>query len=214
MSQQKTLAIFDFDGTLLPGDSAVSLVHYAFFHGKCTLKEYFISFLAGLGYVTKKLEPNHVKSLSMQYLKRMTPPEVDAFMDGFVQKKLLPRLFRQGVAQVKRHVANGDTLLLVSASSEIYMKHVLKYLPFDAMLATPTTYQGTVSGNCRGEEKVRRVKAWLQEQGIEADWAASAAYGNSAHDIPVMTLTAHPVKIHPRKQMNRDAPAWPSEYWR
>ena len=104
--------------------------------------------------------------------------------------------------------------MLVTASTENYMRFAAEALGFSALLATPLNPDGTVGENCKGEEKPRRIRDWLRQQGLEADFAASYAYGDSKSDLPMLLLCGHPVQVNPKKALRKAAPEMDSEIWR
>jgi phosphatidylglycerophosphatase C len=86
------------------------------------------------------------------------------------------------------HRARGHHLLLVSASPEIYLAAVGVELGVDAVLATRLAVgdDGRLTGvyrghNCRGQEKLARVREWMTDTTGETT-AFLWAYGNSKGD--------------------------------
>ena len=135
-------------------------------------------------------------------------------MDGlgrdFFREVLCPRLYHDGMSELWQLKAAGYTIVVVTASAEVYMRLLPEYLPVDAVLSTPCevangVYSGVFGANCRGEEKVRRIQAYLQAQGLEVD-ADSRAYGDSASDAPMLRLTEHPVLVNPKKKLRAAMP--------
>lgn len=99
-------------------------------------------------------------------------------------------------AAIKRiawHKAQGDRLIMVSASLDIYLEPVAKALGFDDLLCTsPSTddlvFDGNLlGGNCRGPVKVSRLKGLL---GNLSDFDLSA-YGDSAGDREMLAIADH-----------------------
>jgi phosphatidylglycerophosphatase C len=85
------------------------------------------------------------------------------------------------------HRAEGHRIVLVSASLGTYLRPLGDLLGVDAVLCTEAVlgedgrYTGAMLGaNCRGPEKVRRLRTWMTEQGL--DDAALWAYGDSDGD--------------------------------
>ena len=93
------------------------------------------------------------------------------------------------------------------------MRFVADGLGFDGLLATGLDEHSRVIVNCKGEEKVRRIREWLGAQDIRADFAASFAYGDSASDLPMLRLTGHPVQVNPRKKLRKAAPDMEAVHW-
>jgi phosphatidylglycerophosphatase C len=92
------------------------------------------------------------------------------------------------------HRAQGHRLLIVSASPEIYLTAVGRELAVDGVIATRLAVDGDgrMTGgydgkNCRGQEKIDRVRQWMVRSGPPGgDGSAITpflwAYGNSKGD--------------------------------
>ena len=212
--QRKAIAIFDFDGTMIPGDSIVAFVRYAIRRGKlCPLAVFSQAWNAWRG-IKGRTSIEEGKSRALRFLARMGEDERSAFCRDFCREKLLPAIYPKALARKKQHAEAGEPVLLVSASPDIYMRHLREWLPLAAVLATPTDAQGRVAYNMRGEEKLLQVQAWAEAQTFEVDWEGSWAYGDSAHDLHVMQLTGHPVVVNARQAMITQGAHLPWEDWR
>jgi len=104
------------------------------------------------------------------------------------------------------HQGRGDRVVIVSASPEVYVVEVGRLLGADGVIATRlAAHDGVLTGkyegaNCRGEEKLRRLLVWIDEQEIDApdgedgedgDPGGSSnsrlwAYGNSRGDLRML----------------------------
>lgn len=85
------------------------------------------------------------------------------------------------------HQAEGHRIVFVSASLGAYLHPLGALLGVDDVLCTEAVvgddgrYTGAMVGtNCRGQEKVRRLRSWMDEQGLGD--ATLWAYGDSAGD--------------------------------
>jgi phosphatidylglycerophosphatase C len=104
-------------------------------------------------------------------------------------------------ARVDWHRAEGHELVLVSASPELYVSPIGRRLGFDAVLATRLEVDpaGLLTGrllgaNCRGPEKVARLREWR-----DAGVAVAFAYGDSAGDREMLALAEVPVNVGRRR---------------
>src|SRR5690606_12601051 len=71
-------------------------------------------------------------------------------------------------------------------------------------------YTGRLVGDMmHGRAKARAVLALAEEEGI--DLASSFAYGDSMHDVPILSTVGHPVAINPDRRLRRHAQrvGWP-----
>jgi phosphatidylglycerophosphatase C len=100
-------------------------------------------------------------------------------------------------ARVEWHRSEGHELVLVSASPELYVAPIGRRLGFDDVLATrlEVDADGRLTGrlvgaNCRGPEKVARLRQWRGDALVIA-----YAYGDSAGDREMLALAETAVKI-------------------
>lgn len=87
------------------------------------------------------------------------------------------------VARLRDHQLAGHTTIVISASPSVYVDALAQRLAIDEVVATELeVVDGCVTGrfagrNCRAEEKLRRLEAWLAGREVELH-----AYGNSPDD--------------------------------
>ena len=210
----KPLAIFDFDGTMISGDSIIRYTAYAMRRGYQPWRNIIPRLWQGLKAVCGLMSATEGKSRALSFLARMSREEQNEFNRAFCRDILMPRIFPKALERMEAHQREGLRILLVSASPDAYISHLKDFLPVDAIIASPTDEQGRVSSSTRGEEKARRVREWAAAQDTQIDWAGSFSYGNSANDLPVMRLTGHPVCVNPSRRMKKLAPDLPAEQWK
>ncbi len=107
--------------------------------------------------------------------------------------------------RIERHRTDGDGIVIVSASFELYVTPLATLLGIDHVLATRLAvdadgrFTGRLDGpNCRGPEKVRRLHAWLDEFHGGRSTVDIIAYGDSTGDRELLADadTAHWVVSH------------------
>jgi phosphatidylglycerophosphatase C len=98
------------------------------------------------------------------------------------------------------HRRRGDRVVIVSASPELYIRAAGDRLGADWVIATrmAVTEGGVLTGrydglNCRGDEKLRRLRLWITESG-EAP-ARLWAYGNSRGDLTMLRAADEGVNV-------------------
>ena len=118
--------------------------------------------------------------------------EVQAEADVFARSVFSDRL-RSGVLESMRaHQQSGDTVVLVSASYELYLRPLAGLLGADDVLAVRLEVDGgQLTGrldgpNCRGPEKVRRLHEWLDQRAGGRRAVHVTAYGDSAGDLELL----------------------------
>ena len=214
MKDSLAFAFFDFDGTLIPGDSIAAFVPYARKRGFMPRREYCRALLAGLGYLLGFISAADSKNAALRFRRLLSPADREALDRTFAEECLLPRIYPRARACIASHLRQGSVPVIVTASTENYMRFIAGALGVSALLATPMLPDGTVGENCRGQEKPARIQAWLREQGREADYARSWAYGDSKSDLPLLRLCGHPVQVNPKRALRKAAPEMETEIWR
>jgi phosphatidylglycerophosphatase C len=125
----------------------------------------------------------------------------DAIQDWthkFVSRLVNTGMRREGLVAVEKHRANGDVLVLLSASLDIYVKDLGARLGFEEVLCTEVHWQGDrLSGrlsspNCFGEEKVRRV-GFL---GGGCEDVRKIAYADHESDFRLLRFVNHGILVN------------------
>jgi phosphatidylglycerophosphatase C len=103
--------------------------------------------------------------------------------------------------RLRWHMDQGHRVVIVSASPELYLDSVAKELGADGLICTRLEVgtDGKLTGgynglNCRGPEKARRLREWIDESVGSTDESVGPsggaafvwAYGNSAGDLDML----------------------------
>ena len=185
-----TLAVFDFDGTIIRKDSLLEFIRFT--KGNLRFYSSFLLFSPLLMAMKLKLLPNwKVKQLLFAYLFQGVNIKVfDDWGNDFIaviDKMLYPK----ALEALKRHRENGDKIIIISASVENWIKPWAVRNGADMILATKIEFDktGALTGrfltkNCYGQEKVNR----LLEIFPNKDLYYLVAYGDSRGDKELIEL--------------------------
>lgn len=213
-------AFFDFDDTLAKGDSVLPYLMYCIRQGYAPWTQ---APKAVMAYVRWLINPKCVsgaKESTLSFIKGRTQAEMQEIARDFFRDVQMKRVYAQGMQEIMRLQSAGYQVVIVSASADVYMSVLTEFLPVHAVLATPCEvdaqglYTGRVGANCKAEEKCRRIQAWLDEQGLTADWPRCCAYGDSPSDGPMLLLTGRPTLVHPKKKLRQRLPDARQVHWR
>lgn len=212
-------AFFDFDDTLAKGDSIFPYLLYCIKRG---LAPWHQIFKAAAGFLRWKLQPSSgraVKEMTLSYIKGRTVEEMDAVARDFFRDIQQKAFFKDAAPELFRLRQQGVKIVIVSASSDLYMRVLPEFLPIDAVISTTCEtekgrYTGRIGKNCKGEEKVHRIHAWLEEQGLSIDKERSLGYGDSPSDAPMLLLTASPHLVNPKRGLVKLIPHGELQRWR
>ncbi|HEV7263343.1 MAG TPA: HAD-IB family hydrolase [Falsiroseomonas sp.] len=140
-----------------------------------------------------------------------------AFAQRAVEREIKPA----ALARLERHRRAGDTLLLASASLDLYVQPIARLLGFHAAVATGIAWTadgriaGTLAGpNLRSEAKLDAVRTWLAARLPDAACRVTA-YSDHASDLPLLAAATIPVAVDPTPSLARIAVTrgWHVEHW-
>lgn len=106
------------------------------------------------------------------------------------------------MARLRWHRSRGHRLVIVSASLGTYLRPFGVTLGVDDVLAVELDVDpsgrltGTVTGgvNTRGEEKARRLRAWMADH-LPGEHPEIWAYGDSSGDDALLAMADHPTRV-------------------
>lgn len=138
------------------------------------------------------------KAMFYAPIPAMNGEDLEQFFDKKLMKRRIPRSW-EALLQAKK---DGYHVLLVSASPEAYIRPFFTRGLCDGLLASPLKikkngrYSPLPNGkNCAGQEKVRRIMDYCQQQGLTIDFENSIAYSDSDRDKPMMALAATRIRV-------------------
>ncbi len=186
------VAAFDFDGTLTEGGSVLDFLMAVSGRSKVLTATAALAPRLAHGALAGGTTADETKE---QLFERILVGEeagrVDEVAERFARHHLARHLRRDVRERFDRHLQRGDRVVIVSASPEVYVRVAGQLLGAHGVVATRLAVDdhGTLTGrydgaNCRGQEKLRRLRAWMEEDGAAPDrlWA----YGNSRGDLRML----------------------------
>lgn len=205
------LALFDLDDTLLDGDSATLWFHYMVAHGIAPAAMLAEEEQMMARYYAGELEMADYMAFTLQPLAGMSVDRVDAHCQHFAETIAVPRLFREGIHQLAWHRAQGNELVLISASGAHIVRPIATFLgiPADHVLAIELEqrdgcYTGQTSGILSFREgKVTRLRSWLAAQGRHEQ--AQYGYSDSINDLPMLRHVRQPRVVNPGATLLHEA---------
>ena len=120
--------------------------------------------------------------------------EIDSWTTRFVPRLLAHGTFGNALERIAEHRHRGDHLVLMSASTDLYVPVISRELGFNETICTGVRWDGDrlngslTTPNRKGEEKARCFTALrAKHPGLEE----TTAYGNSSTDLPHLRLATH-----------------------
>lgn len=210
-----TVAVFDYDGTLIAGFSASAFLKERLRRGKMTpgeIAEIAAVARAGIDDVAS-FEAFLGKSLG-----RMGGEDVAALHTlgkSLFKHEIAAKLRREAFEILEAHRRAGHTLVLASSALPFQTGPAAEALEFDHVIDTDVEEDahgrltGRIVGHAAwGEEKARRAVEVIELYG---DTAAAFAYSNGGEDVPLLRAVGNATAIAPDVALRREAfrHGWP-----
>ena len=186
---KRRIAFFDFDGTITTRDSLLAFIFFRHGKWKTILGLLSVSPYYAL-YVLKLISVQKAKEKVLSRFFRNEPIErFESYCEEFIRTKI-PELIRpKAIRELRMMSEKGVEIVIVSASPENWLRTWSKQ--FDASLISTKLevkdgkLTGRIDGrNCRGEEKVRRIRAQYELSNYDEVYA----YGDTKGDKPMFEL--------------------------
>lgn len=199
------LALFDLDNTLLAGDSDFQWGQYLIEEGllegdvhQARNLQFYEDYKAG------KLDIYAFLEFQLKPLSEHPRAYLDKLHEGYMQRKILPMMTPKAKALVEKHKANGDLLLIITATNSFVTAPIAHAFGIDHLIGTtPEEINGQFTGRASGtpsfqEGKVTRLNQWLAERGETLDdFEMTWFYSDSHNDLPLMKLVDKAVAVDP-----------------
>ena len=192
-----TAALFDLDGTLLPGTSAErEFIRFALTTGKQTAPEAILAFLSwAVRIPTRGIQSNktYFGDIEMDLLAETA--------ETFCRQQLTRRIPDQAQRLLAAHRTAGDCLGIVSGAPELLITPLRDLLDLDFVVGTKLACeQGRLTGDLDGPRVSGREKVRQADEvalAYEFDLRESTAYGNAFDDRFLLAAVARPVVVNP-----------------
>jgi phosphatidylglycerophosphatase C len=185
----RPLVAFDFDGTLTSKDSYLAFLRWRF--GAFALASGALSLAPSAARFVLDRDRGRLKAAATRrFLAGMSRAELEAWAQTFATEHGRSLLRPDALRAWRRWQAGGARLVIVTASPETLVAPIARGLGADTLLGTRLAFddKGRVTGdfdgeNCRGPEKVRRLRAAFGD-----DVRLEAAYGDTDGDTEMLAL--------------------------
>lgn len=200
------LCLFDLDGTLIREDS----------------NALFGAFLGQIGWVDPEEHDRRQRAFHDRYnrgvldlaeyidfttsLWRDRPwHEALEVRQRFMDEVFLPRVDGRARDLAHRHLAAGDRVAMVTATTEFVTEPIAQAFGVPHLMGVQLEPHPRLgwTGRIRGvptfrEGKVTRVQAWLDGLGLtRSDFESVTVYSDSTNDLPLLEWATHPVATNP-----------------
>lgn len=183
------LALFDFDGTITVSDTFTDFLRFAAHPRRIVVGGVLLS-PVGLGYKCGLISGATARPAYSRYAFRGERAAAIRKLGRRYAADVLPgRIRGRALDRIRWHKAQGDTVVVVSASLDVYLNPLCKGLDVQVICSELEEREGRltgryVSGDCSGAGKVRRILAELDIHRYPVVYA----YGDTTEDLPMLAL--------------------------
>ena len=180
---------------------------------------------AFVAYGLKLISRGRLKTFNQSMLLGGAPKlsALQPHIERFAEKVLRSNLHRKAIDQVEADRADGRTLVLVTASYELYAEAIARRLGFDHLIGTRLEVDGQgrvlpriIGENCYDDAKIARIEALFSEQGWQRADAHVRAYSDHVSDRAMLEFADEAIATTPTPKLRRMAEArgWQIVDWR
>ncbi len=215
---KNSFAFFDFDDTLMYGDSILYWRRY--FYRKKPLYRVFqlVEWFAILLHIIRIIDTQRLKKYFFVSSCYCSSSDLNQMAEDFVKEELVPRLYPATLHMMWAHHKLGHKIVLISASSLFYLRFLSIYLPPAIIMGTqwdfpnrglfrlPVYRKGI--GNLKEEQKVIQIRS---RSDLPNEGHYCFAYSDSIADRFLLAFVEFPTVVDPDVMLKKIAQknGWP-----
>lgn len=185
MHSNKELIIIDFDETLYKKDSLIEFCKFVFKKKPLQSWAILVQVYASILHLFKLIDTKRYKELFLYFLYGINEKEVEKLAKEFWENTGMENFHANITALFNRKECR---IICVSASPEMFLKPIADVYQFE-LIGTLLSYHQPkylIQGeNCKGLEKVKRLKKYLNTDEL----SISESYSDSLSDTPLFELS-------------------------
>jgi alcohol-forming fatty acyl-CoA reductase len=202
-------AVFDVDGTLLPGTSMERMFwRYLLRRRRLPARNVIYFMLRGLAGALKSGRDGLLKS-NKSYVQGLTVSDVRILAEDCYRRWIAPRLAQKGKETTEDLRRRGYKIMIISGAPD-FLAELLRtdYVPDLLISAGLEIQSGRYTGKLStlhpyGERKKTILEGLAEREDL--DFGRSIAYADHPSDIPHLELFGQPVAVNPKPRLRRHA---------
>ncbi len=210
--QEKAIAFFDVDGTLLSSTIAHCYI-WLRTSSLSPIRKFFwiIGFLPKIVYylILDRISRTRFNQVFYRNYRGMDAEAVKALATDMFAKYLRQKIFPEAISQIAEHKEQGHHVVLLTGSLDFIVQPIAEFFEVDSVLAAKLREQdGKFTGGLTtepliGEQKAIALKKFAEQAGISPD--VCYAYSDSQSDLAMLEAVGNPVAVNPSKALRKQA---------
>lgn len=208
------LAIFDVDYTITKKETLMQLFKYVIKKDIKNIRFLPRALYSGLMYSINIYDEKRVKESFLKFIEGIEEKDLALLVKGFYKDVLEKILYEDAIEMMKNLKRKGYKVYLISASPEFYLREFYAIKEVDMIIGTRFILESgkfirKMQGeNCKGEEKVKRLREVLEKENVEVDYKNSYMFSDSLSDKPLLDLVGNAYLINFRKKNDFEVLRW------
>jgi putative phosphoserine phosphatase/1-acylglycerol-3-phosphate O-acyltransferase len=208
-------ALFDFDGTIISGYSAVAFMEEQIKRGHLSPREVveLVSAMASFGLGSMGFSAMMIAAA--QFLRGIREDSYAAFGEELFESHIARMIYPEARALIQAHLRKGHTVAIVSSATRYQIEPAARDLGIDHVLCTQLVVEkgnftgAVVKPTCFGRGKVLAAESLADSAGIDLE--QSFFYSDSYDDIELLERVAHPRPLNPNTKLllTAERRGWP-----
>ncbi len=208
-------AFFDFDGTIIHGYSAFSLIREQVRRGDLSPREFMELATAMTEFGLGNTGFSAMMVASAQFMRGISEESYREFGEELYQKHLAKLIYPESRALIEAHQRRGHTVAIISSATPYQLLPAARDLDIDYVMCTRLEVEdgeftgGVVRPTCFGPGKVRAAEELADDLDLELD--ESFFYSDSDDDIELLERVGKPRPLNPNRRLTSIAERerWP-----
>ena len=209
------VAVFDLDRTLLPGSSLLALAR-AMASSRLLRRRHLLAGAVRDAAFRRRgatdTDAFHARDEALRHVADLEVAQVEPLLED-VGARLAADVRPTAALLVRRNLAAGDLVVVLSASPQPLVEAVARHIGADRAVGTRGEviggrYTGRLDGPfCYGPGKLERLRADVGADAVDD----AVAYADSVSDVPLLSSCREPVAVNPDRGLRAVATraGWP-----
>lgn len=152
---------------------------------------------------------NDYLQLNLSPIAGLEYSQIEAVAEAFVTERLMQMVYPSAYALLDEHRAQGDHLLMISASEDFLVKPMARLLGFDGAIGIGIAQEnGRITGApiqplSYREGKIECLQTYLAETGLKP--SHTCFYSDSHNDLPLLEWVDQPYPINANALLRKEA---------
>jgi putative phosphoserine phosphatase/1-acylglycerol-3-phosphate O-acyltransferase len=208
-------ALFDFDGTVIYGYSAVAFIREQVKRGDLAARDFMELAGAMTSFGMGNMGFSAMMVATSQFMRGMSEQSYIEFGEELYIKHIAKLIYPESRALIEAHLAKGHTVAVISSATPYQVEPAARDLGIDHVMCTHLeVVDGQFTGGverptCFGPGKVDAAEGLARRHGIDLD--QSFFYSDSYDDIELLERVGKPRPLNPNRKLAATAEqrGWP-----